>query len=33
MNEFGLLQRANRFTLNVTANKTKLLRLFKTWFR
>jgi len=33
MNEFGLLKRANRFTLNATAIKTKLLQFFKTWLR
>jgi len=29
MTEFHLLQSANRFTLNVTAIKTKLLQFFK----
>jgi len=29
MNEFGLLQRANSFTLNATAIKTKLLQFVK----
>jgi len=32
MNEFSLLQRTNRFKLNATAIKTKLLQLFsKLW--
>jgi len=33
MNEFALLQRANRFTLNATVIKAKLLQFLKTGLR